>query len=257
MFFKRNNSSSQDAVVILAAGKGKRMKNPSASKVMHLLNGKPLIEYVLKQALSISPQKIIVIVGHCKDSVIDFVSSRYDKVEFAEQIEQLGTGHAVAQANNNLASFEGNILILSGDVPLLKSFTISEFVASHKNGNYDLSVLSVETDESFGYGRIVRDTSGRFQKIVEEKDASEEEKLINEINSGIYYIKAQFLFDALNSISNQNSQGEYYLTDIVEILNSQGYTINCYNGATANEIQGINSPEDLTKAELIIRNEKL
>lgn len=257
MFSYTSNSSSNIAVVILAAGKGKRMKNPNASKVMHLLDGKPLIEYVVNQAVSLSPQKIIVIVGHCKESVIDYVSSKFARVEFAEQTEQLGTGHAVAQAYNNLVNFDGNILILSGDVPLLKSSTISKFISSHNNGNYDLSVLSVEIDEPFGYGRILRDISGRFLKIVEEKDASEAEKLINEINSGIYYVKAQLLFDALKLIKNNNSQAEFYLTDIVEILNSQGYSINCYNGATANEIQGINSPEDLAKAELIIKKEKL
>lgn len=257
MFSEKNYSSASDAVVILAAGKGKRMKNPNASKVMHLLNGKPLIEYVVNQALSLSPQKIVVIVGHCKDSVIDYISSKFEKIQFAEQTEQLGTGHAVAQASSLLANFDGNILILSGDVPLLKSSTLYDFVTSHREGNYDLSVLSVETDAPFGYGRIVRDSFGKFQKIIEEKDASEQEKLINEINSGIYFLNAQLLFDVLKSIGNRNSQGEYYLTDIVEILNSKGNTINCFIGANANEIQGINSPDDLIKAELIIRNENL
>ena len=237
------------AVTVLAAGKGKRMKNPDMSKVMAKLAGKPLIEHVLEQAFTLSPDKIVVIVGYKKDSVIDFVRNRFDDVEFAEQNEQLGTGHAVMQTAEHFKDYTGDILILSGDVPLLSAGTLSKFADFHYGGKYDLSVLTTFAENPFGYGRILRDKDDNFVKIVEEKDADDNERAINEINSGVYLVKSKLLFDALNSVGNNNIQNEYYLTDIIEILRNQGYKTGAFAGADFDELQGINSPEDLAIAE--------
>jgi UDP-N-acetylglucosamine diphosphorylase/glucosamine-1-phosphate N-acetyltransferase len=243
------DSKKKFAIAILAAGKGKRMKNPEMSKVMALLANKPLIAHVLEQALELSPDKIVIIVGHKKESVIDFVNKNYNLIEFAEQNEQLGTGHAVAQTESNFAGYEGEILILSGDVPLLQADTLTEFAGFHSKGGFDLSVLTTFTENPFGYGRIIRDDDNNFVKIVEEKDASEDEKQIKEINSGVYLVKSKLLFDALKKVKNNNTQNEYYLTDIIEMLQKQGYKTGAFPGAEINELQGINSPEDLMLAE--------
>jgi len=238
------------SVVILAAGKGKRMKNPDMSKVMALLAGKPLIEHVLEQVQNLKSEKTIIIVGHQKESVIDFVNSlKIKNISYVEQNEQLGTGHAVAQAESEFIGYEGNILILSGDVPLLQSRTLNNFIDNHTDYFNDLSVLSTFTDNPTGYGRIVRDKNKKFLKIVEEKDATPEEKLIKEINSGVYILRCEYLFDALKEVSNKNSQGEYYLTDIIDILRKQGLQVGAFAGAKFEELQGINSPDDLERAE--------
>jgi UDP-N-acetylglucosamine diphosphorylase/glucosamine-1-phosphate N-acetyltransferase len=238
------------AVAILAAGQGKRMNNPDQSKVMALLDGKPLIAHVLDETNLLNPVSIVLIVGHQRQSVIDFIRSEYsNKILFAEQNQQLGTGHAVAQTKGHLIAFQGDILILSGDVPLLSAKTLNKFIENHNFGNWDLSVLSTIAPDPNGYGRIVRDNLGNFLKIVEQKDADEFEQKIHEINSGVYLVKSDLLFDALDGLSNDNSQGEYYLTDIIEIAYNKSYKVNCFAGAEFGELQGINSPQDLAKAE--------
>ncbi len=244
-----NTTVNKFAITILAAGKGKRMKNPEMSKVMALLANKPLLAHVLEQARKLQPDKIVIIVGHKKEALIDFVNKNFDDIEFAEQNEQLGTGHAVAQTEPNFSEYSGDILILSGDVPLLRSATLAKFADFHNSGRYDLSVLSTSTNEPFGYGRIIRDEDNIFLKIVEEKDANIEEKKINEINSGVYLVKSKLLFSALKQVQNNNTQNEYYLTDIIEILQKQGYKTGAFAGADINELQGINSPADLALAE--------
>lgn len=241
------------AIVVLAAGQGKRMNNPDMSKVMALLAGKPLISHVLDQAKKTNPAKIVLIVGHQKQSVIDFVNANYNNIEFTEQKQQLGTGHAVAQTERVLEDFKGDVLILSGDVPLLKSETLDRFILNHNETRSDISVLSTITDSPQGYGRIVRDAEGNFLRIVEEKDADESQKGIKEINSGIYFADSRLLFESLSHVSNNNAQGEYYLTDIIEILYNQGKKVNCLPGADIKELQGINSPDDLALAEKYYR----
>ena len=244
-----NPASDTISVAILAAGKGKRMNNPNLSKVMALLADKPLIAHVLEQTNLLNPDRIVIIVGHKKESVIDFINGNFKDIKFAEQNEQLGTGHAVLQTESAFSSYTGNILILSGDVPLLRASTLHKFIDYHYQQSNDLSVLSTVTDNPKGYGRIVRDDSDIFVKIVEEKDADDEEKKIKEINSGIYFVKADLLFDALKRVSNNNTQNEYYLTDIIEILQKQGHKVGAYAGAKITELQGINSPDDLALAE--------
>jgi UDP-N-acetylglucosamine diphosphorylase/glucosamine-1-phosphate N-acetyltransferase len=238
------------AVVILAAGKGKRMNNPNLSKVMALLAGKPLIQHVLQEVSHISPKFTYLIVGHQKESVINFVQNLdLPNTFFVEQVEQLGTGHAVDQTEPFLREFDGDVLILCGDVPLLKSSTMQSFIDKHYSESADVTVLSTYADLPKGYGRIIRDSNGKFQKITEEKDANDKEKLVNEINSGVYILKADLLFKSLKNVSNNNSQGEYYLTDIIDIINKSGKKVEAYAGAKFEELQGVNSPEDLERIE--------
>jgi UDP-N-acetylglucosamine diphosphorylase/glucosamine-1-phosphate N-acetyltransferase len=237
-------------IIILAAGKGKRMNNPSMAKVMAELAGKPLIGHVLKEAIKLTPEKIIIVVGHQKDSVINYVKTLdLNNISFVKQKEQLGTGHAVNQAKPELIGYYGNILILAGDVPLLSSGTLINFINFHKENKSDVSVLSTITPNPFGYGRIIRDGEGNFIKIAEEKDATYEEKKVNEINSGVFLLKSDLLFNSLQEVSNKNAQGEYYLTDIIEILKNKGANVHAYSGAVFDELQGVNSPEDLKKVE--------
>jgi UDP-N-acetylglucosamine diphosphorylase/glucosamine-1-phosphate N-acetyltransferase len=241
------------AITVLAAGKGKRMKKTGMSKVMTILAGKPLIAHVVEQAKKLNPNKIVLIVGHKKESVIDYVNNNFNNVEFAEQTDQFGTGHAVAQTENGFSTYNGDILILSGDVPLLCAETLEKFTEFHYDGKNDLSVLSTFTKEPQDYGRIIRDSNNNFLKIVEEKDANDNEKQIKEINGGVYLVKSKLLFNALKQVQNNNTQNEYYLTDIIEILQKQGYQTGAFAGADINELQGINSPEDLVLAEKYYR----
>jgi len=237
------------SIVILAAGKGKRMNNPDYPKVLAEINEKPLIYYVLSQINNLSIDKIVVVVGHKSELVIDYINnSEFKNIEFAFQNEQLGTGHAVMQAQYNLQNYDGEILIIAGDVPLLKAETLRKFINLHNEVNSDVSVLSTIAPNPSGYGRIVRDCDNIFLKIVEHKDASEEIKKIDEINSGIFLVDSTLLFDSLKQIKNDNSQAEYYLTDIVEVLKLQGKKVYALNVAPFSELQGINTIEELKNA---------
>ncbi len=241
------------ATVILAAGKGKRMKNPEKSKVMFDLNGKPLIQYVIELALKIHSDKIVLIVGHRKKSVTDFVNDIFSddisRIKFAHQDQQLGTGHAVMQTYDELKDFEGNVLILSGDVPLLKFGTIEKFLSFHNDNKFKASLLSAIFEQPFGYGRIIRDANLNFVDIREEKDSSEDEKKIKEINSGIYIIDNKLLFDAIKTLKTDNAQGEYYLTDVFKYFKDKGIKIGAIPVENNIEICGINTIDQLKELE--------
>lgn len=244
------------ATVILAAGKGKRMKNPERAKVMFEVNGKPMIDYVVSLALSVQSDRIVIIIGHQKQSVIDLIRSDFheytDKITFAHQDEQLGTGHAVMQTESVLKDFTGDVLILSGDVPLLSKNTIDKFVDFHKSGNFDASLISAFFDDPFGYGRIIRDSSGDFVDIIEHKDSTEEQKKIKEINSGIYLINNRYLFESLKSINADNAQQEYYLTDVFYYFKNKGLKIGAMPVENNMEITGVNSVEQLSRLEKLM-----
>lgn len=245
------------AIIILAAGQGKRMKNPELPKVLVELSGKPLLGHVLNQALKLKPKKVVNIIGHYREKVIDYVDGlNIDVNSYAVQNEQLGTGHAVNMAKPNLINFKGNILILCGDVPLLQSKTLKNFIEQHINSGSSLSVLSAETPNPFGYGRIIRAENGNLEKIVEQKDATENEAKTNEINSGVYVVNSNNLFDSLAKIKSNNAQNEYYLTDIVKIIKEEGFKVSAFKGVEFDELMGVNSPEDLEKAEVYYK-EKL
>ena len=237
------------SILILAAGQGKRMKNPDLPKVLCLLDGKPMLSYILDTVGKLQPEKTVVVAGYRREQVISFLLANYPAAKICIQEEQLGTGHAVRQAESLLKDYDGDILILAGDVPLITYKTLEDFFKAHTDGSSDLSVLSTTAEDPTGYGRIVRSAGGLFSRIVEQKDASETEKAIKEINSGIYLVKAKLLFMALSFVSNNNNQKEYYLTDIIGILRSAGAIVKAFNIGAYDELQGVNSVEDMKRAE--------
>ncbi|MBK9247643.1 MAG: NTP transferase domain-containing protein [Ignavibacteria bacterium] len=239
------------ACVILAAGKGKRMNNPDVPKVMAEVAGKPLIGHVLSQVVPLNPKRIIVVVGHHKNIVIDYLDKEYPWVDTAEQTELLGTGHAVMQTEPFLDDFYGDVLIITGDTPLLRIETLAQFIEEHQRfrGFLSGSVLSATTDNPTGYGRIYRNSKGEFLKIIEEKDADEEVKKITEVNTGIFIINGISLYSVLKEVENSNAQGEYYLTDIVELFLRKGMNFNAVKAKNFDEFLGINTVEQLAKAE--------
>lgn len=237
--------------LILAAGKGTRMKSDLA-KVLHSLEGKPLLHYSIETAKSAGTEKIVVIVGHQAEVVKkEFAGSG---AVFVEQNPQLGTGHAVLQAKDVLKDYRDLTVILCGDVPLLKSATVSELVDNHDKSGASVTVLTTCPENPYGYGRIVKDGAGNILKIVEERDASDNEKKIGEINTGIYCVDTPFLFAALGKITNNNKQHEYYLTDIVEIARREGFIVRSHIAPDYVEVMGINTPEELARAGQYLQN---
>jgi UDP-N-acetylglucosamine pyrophosphorylase len=217
------------------------------AKVLHVLNGKPLLHYSLAAAESAGAEKIVVIIGHQADKIRDDFSS--SGCIFVEQKPQLGTGHAVLQAKNVLADYKGLIVILCGDVPLLKPATIKSLVDNHLAAKAVVSVLTTIPPPPHAYGRIVKDDKDNVLKIVEYKDATEDEKKIGEINTGIYCVDTKFLFSALGKVNNNNQQHEYYLTDIVEIACRAGQKVKSFIASDYIEVMGINTVEELSRAE--------
>src|SRR5512136_2501755 len=241
--------------IVLAAGKGTRMKSDLV-KVLHPLLGVPMLSYPVELSLNdIKAEKTILVVGHQADKIKE--KFKDIKVDFALQKEQLGTGHAVLQAIPFLQSFNGTVLILCGDVPLVKMETLRSFIDTFWRNESKLSVLTAVVENPSGYGRIIRGPTGWLEKIVEEKDGSEEEKLIREINTGIFCIKAPFLIDGLKEIGQENAQGEYYLTDLVEIGRKRGMRCSAHMVADPTEVMGINTRADLAVANEVLRQEKV
>jgi bifunctional UDP-N-acetylglucosamine pyrophosphorylase / glucosamine-1-phosphate N-acetyltransferase len=233
-------------VVVLAAGLGKRMCSAQA-KVLHHLGGKPLIQHVLRVAQTLCPERLVIVVGHQADEVQE--ACRDNGVRFAQQQKQRGTGDAVRAAEKSLAGFAGNVLILCGDVPLLTPATLSRLVHCHQDTKAVLSLLTVSLDDPAGYGRIIRGGDGQVRKIVEDRDASAQEKQLKEINPGIFCARHHFLFSALQRLQTNNAQGEYYLTDIVSMAVESGYPVQTVLVADPFEVTGVNSREDLALME--------
>ena len=240
------------AVAVLAAGKGKRMGNPDLAKVLTPLHEKPLLGYVLETARTLGAKRIAVIVGHQRETVAEYVVSVMPEARCVIQAEQLGTGHAVQQTDEVLAEHDDDVLILSGDVPLLSVETLQRLRDAHRASDATLTVLTTDVPDATGYGRIIRSDDGGLARIVEHKDASDEELAVNEINSGVYLVRTRDLFDSLALVQNANAQGEYYLTDIADILNRQGKTVRVFKTDDWHEVHGINRPEDLEQAASIL-----
>jgi len=238
------------AVAIMAAGKGTRMKRDDIPKVCNLANGKPLIGYVVDQAKSLNAERIICIIGHMKEKVEETLAN--ESVIFAYQLEQLGTGHAVMQAAEALKDFQGELIVLSGDVPLLQVSTLEKLLETHRNGSYVATVLTALAEDPAGYGRVVRKQGSLFDRIVEHKDASEEILEIKEINSGIYVFDAEALLKELPNVGKENAQGEYYLPDVLPLLQASGYEVGVEICETFSEIQGINTVDELKAVEELI-----
>jgi UDP-N-acetylglucosamine diphosphorylase/glucosamine-1-phosphate N-acetyltransferase len=240
------------AIIILAAGKGKRMGMTDKPKVMAEISGIPLIGHVIKAVLPLSPISIIPIIGFQREIVSSFIEHYNNPtISCIVQEEQLGTGHAVNQAAHIFNDFSGYILILTGDTPLIKTSTLQTFINNFRTFPVDLAAatLSSFTSNPFGYGRIVRSEHGDFIGIIEEKDATDDQKKIEEINTGIFLVQSNKLFSALNKISNTNAQNEYYLTDIIKILICQGENVAAIPSRSFIEFQGINTLEELQLAQ--------
>jgi len=234
-------------VVILAAGKGTRM-NSDLPKVLHKLQSKPLIDYVIDESELLNPKEIILVVGFKKESVIKHTESRIN-LKYATQIEQLGTGHAVLQTNELLKNRKGHILILYGDVPNIKASTLQPIVSDHISNNRDLTLITAEIDDPTGYGRIIRDKNGNLLKIVEEKDCSDDEKKIKEWNPGIYIFKIPEVFKILNNIKTNNASKEYYLTDAIGLAQQSNMQIKAIKIKNSDEVIGVNTADQLKELE--------
>ena len=239
--------------VILAAGKGTRMKS-ALPKVLHSVGGKPMVQYVLDAAGAAGAKKSVVVIGFGADSVKEALGSQ---TEFVVQAEQLGTGHAVQQTAELLKDYTGTVMVLCGDTPLLQSDTLISLFAEHKQAGALATVLTARMPDPAGYGRVIRDGSGRVVKIVEHKDATEDELKVNEVNTGIYCFERRALFDALAGIDCSNQQGEYYLTDVIGILANKKEKVWAVAAGNYEETLGINSRLQLAGAEKILRRRKL
>jgi bifunctional UDP-N-acetylglucosamine pyrophosphorylase/glucosamine-1-phosphate N-acetyltransferase len=254
---ERINGQKPLDVLVLAAGLGTRMRS-NLAKVLHRLDGRPLINHVCRTATALAPRKVYTVIGHqgedVKEAVLEELNEEH--AEFVWQKEQLGTGDAVNSARGFLENENSTLLILSGDVPMIRAETLARIIQQHHNHRGKgaaCTILTVQLEDPTGYGRVVRDEAGMFDKIVEQKDASEEELKVTEINSGIYCFDTKKLFETLSGVSNDNAQGEYYLTDVPHLLAEAGDSVSLYKHKDKNEIEGINNRKQLADMEKVLR----
>lgn len=243
------NSVTARFAIILAAGKGTRMKS-KLYKVLHPVCGKPMVEHIINRVSETQPQEIITVVGHGADKVKEQLGTRS---QYALQAEQLGTGHAVLQVEPFLKGKKGTTLVISGDTPLLTTETLNNLFEYHQGKNASATILTADAADPTGYGRIIRDHVGIVEKIVEQKDANPEEAAVTEINTGTYCFDNELLFDALAHLDTDNAQGEYYLTDIIEILKANGNTVAAYQTKNFEESLGVNDRVALSQANRLMR----
>lgn len=248
-------NASNITAVILAAGKGTRMKSNKA-KVLHELFFKPMLHHVLDTVTQTEIDQTAVIIGHQRQHVLDSLA-RYSLIDPVFQEEQLGTGHAVLCAEEFCHSTD-LVMILCGDTPLIRPGTLQAMIEQHRNSSATLTLMTTLLEDPFGYGRIISDTDGNVLKIIEQKDATEDQQAIKEINGGIYLVDAGFLFTSLKQVGTENSQGEVYLTDIVAIANNQGQRVSKFFHSPAIDILGVNSRVELSQAhrELQMRHNR-
>ena len=238
-------------IVIMAGGKGTRMQS-DLPKVLHKAAGRSLIDHVIEKSRSLNPEKIVVIVGHKAELVTAAVAS-HNKVTCALQEPQLGTGHAVMQAEEPLQNFHGEVLILSGDAPLFTLETLQNLISFHRQSNAAATVLTADLADPTGFGRVIRKAgTDSVERIIEQKDATEEEKAVQEINSGVYVFNASTLFGSLKEITTKNAQNEYYLTDVFGVCFRKGERVAAWKTPDPDEIHGINTPQQLAHAERLL-----
>ena len=238
------------ATVILAAGKGTRMKS-NLPKVLHLVDDKPMLIHVINLARQLNSERIIAILGYKKNLVIETIA--YENIEYVVQEPQLGTGHAVQQTKSLLKDFVGDVLVLSGDVPLLRKFTIEKMLEIHRVAENGATVLTAIFENPQGYGRVIRKNNDTLDYIIEEKDCNDEQRKIKEINAGIYIFKSKELFPALNKIKNDNRQNEYYLPDALKYIAKARQSIALHITDEPIEISGVNTVEQLRELNLIYK----
>ena len=244
------NIAGNVAVIILAAGKGTRMKSGKA-KVMHKILGKPMVMYVVETAKRVAGNNVILVLGNQADRVREIVAEN-DELIYAIQKDQLGTGHAVLCALPYIPEHIEDVVILCGDVPLLSSDTVMRLIDDHIKAKRDISLLAVEVDNPTGYGRVILDEDLHVSKIIEEADTTDEQKRIKTINAGIYCVKKEFLLNFLWKIKSDNAQSELYFTDIVEIGYKEKKVVGVLVGRDYEEVIGVNTYEDLITAEAIM-----
>ncbi len=237
-------------VIILAAGEGKRMKS-KLPKVLHKVQGKTMVDHVIDAAECAGADDICVVIGHGAETVKEALKNR--KVKFALQQKQMGTGHAVMQAGDFIED-GADIVVLYGDTPLITAQTINKILEFHRTENNSISIISAMVDNPAGYGHIIRDINGNFLKNVEHKDADEMERLVKEINTGIYCFTGEALKKGLSLLKNDNVQGEYYLPDTLEIILKDGGRVNAMTAESADEFAGVNSKAQLADAERAMRS---
>lgn len=245
------------SIIILAAGKGTRMKSDKA-KVLHPVFDKPMVQHVLTATEPLNSPNRIAIIGHQRQVVMDALAK--EECSFAIQEQQLGTAHAVLIAKDKIASECDDVMILCGDTPLISSDVLVEMYAQHKKKSATLSLMTTILDNPTNYGRIICDAAGNAIKITEQKDATEEERKIREINAGIYCVNKEFLYTALSQIDSNNSQGEFYLTDILELAVKNGDVVAKFCTDAPKDVLGVNSRVELAEAEAELRlrrNKKL
>ncbi|GAB3054540.1 bifunctional UDP-N-acetylglucosamine diphosphorylase/glucosamine-1-phosphate N-acetyltransferase GlmU [Virgibacillus ainsalahensis] len=235
--------------VILAAGQGTRMKS-KLYKVLHPVAGRPMVQRVLEQVKAVQLDKTVTIVGFGADKVIEHIG---DESEFVVQEEQLGTGHAVMKAEDLLNDKEGTTIVVCGDTPLITKETYQALFDRHEKEGAGATVLTAKTENPSGYGRIIRNEANEVERIVEHKDATEGELLVNEINTGTYCFDNKKLFDALQNVSNDNTQAEYYLPDVIEILRNRGDKVTAFTTPDFDETLGVNDRVALAQAEKIMK----
>ena len=238
------------AVVVLAAGKGKRMKS-DIPKVLHPLAGKPLLSYVLENLNQLDPDRVLLIVGHGAKQIYS-VFGGDPRIEFVEQKEQLGTGHAILQTKSALEDFDGNVLILCGDMPFIKTKTMKSMIDYKNSKQIACVLLTLKTAVPKDFGRILRGSNGSVCGIVEHKDSCEKQKTIDEYNAGVYCFDRSLLFKSVGGLDSHNAQAEYYLTDVVECFAKRSLTVHAVQTRDDQEVFGVNSSEDLRNAERIL-----
>ncbi|MFH1897213.1 MAG: sugar phosphate nucleotidyltransferase [Candidatus Desantisbacteria bacterium] len=240
--------------IILAAGLGKRMKS-KLIKILHPICGQPMVAYVIDALDELGIKKRVIVLGHQREQVAEFL--KYRGVEIAIQERPLGTGDAVKSAEQFFDKYTGDVLILSGDTPLISKNTVKRLVEVHHGSAAEATILTATMQNPTGYGRIIKDNEGYILRIVEERDADSKEKAIKTVNTGTYCFKAAALFSALKMVSSSNAQNEYYLTDVFEIINSQGGKIASVSADSPVEVMGINSRKELAVAEFHMRRQIL
>ena len=237
-------------VIVLAAGQGTRMKS-KLFKVMHPVMGRPMVGHVVSAALNAKATQVITITGVGAETIQDYLG---DRSEYVFQEEQLGTAHAVEQARELLDGEEGTTVVLSGDTPLIKAETLEQLMDEHENSGAKATILTALAEDPFGYGRVIRAKDGSVTKVVEEKDANEEERAVQEINTGTYCFDNKELFEALEKVDNNNAQGEYYLPDVLEILKDKNEKVSAYQLENMDEALGVNNRVALAQATTIMKN---
>lgn len=240
--------------IVLAAGKGKRLQSEQFNlpKVLREANGKPLIGYAVDSINFIDSKDIVIVVGYMREKVMEKMGNGFC---YSVQHEQKGTGHAVACAKDWFDGYDGDVLVLYGDMPLFKRATYEAVIECHKQSGADCTLLTADVKNPPAYGRIVRDTNGNVVDIVEEKDCTPQQKAITELNVGIYVFKSKLLFDGLAQIKNNNAQGEYYLTDMPKIFIEQGRKVASHTINDVFEIYGVNTEEDLVFCEAELKKQ--